>query len=246
MKFPQFFTCMFFGVALVGQTFSQDTSASARAALPVEINGHHIGETLLQFMVAEGTPQKFQDCAKLVLEPSTEKRYATEPKYSYKAGAESSTQSYSDWWTFKSRVDECVNLANGLKGETIALSSKSNMIMTFADNKMVEISLLFSETQPVYVLGIYYGPPLSFDDVLHDLTAKFGPPDTMGTRQMQNGFGGIFTYPVAMWTSRPDVTISATQDRDETVTHVTGVLIQERTYGDRMVQSRNARPNALQ
>lgn len=69
----------------------------------------------------------------------------------------------------------------------------------------------------------------------------------MGTRQMQNGFGGIFTYPVAKWTSRPDVTIYATQDRDgETVTHLTTVLIQDRAYVDRMVQLQNARPNALQ
>jgi hypothetical protein len=242
---------MFFGVALVGQTFSQDTSASARAALPVEINGHHIGETLLQFMVAEGTPQMFQDCATLVLDPSTEKRYATEPKFSYKA-KEDFTQSYLDWLTFKSRVDECVNLADGLKGKTIPLSSKSGANITFAENKLVQISLVFPEPICSSCTGArrpdsVFGPMLSFDDVLHDLTAKVGPPDTLGERQMQNGFGGIFTFPVAAWTSRPDVTIYATQDRDdETVTHLTTVLIQERAYGDRMVQLQNARPNAFQ
>lgn len=250
MKFSQFFTFVFLGVALVGQTFSQDTSASAKAALPVEINGHHIGETLLQFMVAEGTPQKFQDCAMLVLDPSTERRYATEPKFSYKAKVDF-TQSYLDWLTFKSRVDECVNLADGLKGKTIPLSSKSRANFTFTDNKLVQISLLFPEPVCSSCTGArdpagIFGPMLSFDDVLHDLTAKFGPPDAMSERQTQNGFGGIFTFPVAMWTSRPDVTIYATQDRDETVTHLTSVLIQERAYMERMAQLRNARPNALQ
>jgi len=143
--------------------------------------------------------------------------------------------------------------------------------MTFADNKLVQISMTFSEAfseaQPASAPGAHgsllssiselksaavdflglIGPVLSFDDVLHDLTAKFGPPDTVGTRQMQNGLGGIFTYPVARWTSRPDVTIYATQDRDdETGTHLTMVLIQDRGYVDRMVQLQNSRPNALQ
>jgi len=40
--------------------------------------------------------------------------------------------------------------------------------------------------------------------------------------------------------------IYATQDRDETVTHLTTVLIEDRAYEDRMVQLRNARPNVLQ
>jgi len=187
MKPSRFFKSVFLGVALVAQAFSQNTSASAKTILPVEINGHHIGETLLQFMVAEGTPQKFQDCATLVLDPSTEKRYATEPKFSYRAKVDL-TQGYSDWWTFKSRVDECLNLADGLKGKTIVLSSKSRGNMTFADTKLVQISLVFCETRPTVVPAAQFGPLLSFDEVLHDLTAKFGVPDTMGERQMQNGF----------------------------------------------------------
>lgn len=135
---------MFLGAALVGRTLSQDTSASAKSVPPVEIKGHHIGEALLQFAVAESTPQTFQDCATLVLDPSTEKRYATEPKFSYRDRDRVDYFAvHRDWLTFKSRVDECVKLADGLEGKTIELSSKSAGKMTFADKKLVQISMIF-------------------------------------------------------------------------------------------------------
>lgn len=236
MKFSRFLTSMLLAAALVGQTFSQDSTEAPKSVPPVEINGHHIGETLLQFMVAEGTPQKFQECATLVLDPSTKKHYKADPNYWDDKGL-----------VFKSRVDECVNLADGLKGKAIVLSSsKSKGRLTFADNKLVKISLVFAERPAGLAADGILGPSLSFDDLIHDLTAKFGPPDTIGQRQMQNGFGGIFTFPVATWTSRPDVTIYATQDRGETATYYSSVLIEERAYGERMVQLQNARPSVFQ
>jgi hypothetical protein len=91
------------------------------------------------------------------------------------------------------------------------------------------------------------GPLLSFDEVLHDLTTKFGSPDTRVERRMQNGFGAIFTFPVVTWVSRPDVTIYATQDRAfDTDDLVTSCQILQRAYADRIYQSQQARPNALQ
>ena len=136
--------------------------------------------------------------------------------------------------------------------------------MTFSGDKLVRICLLFYETiaSVDYWMGCQakaphltapigeIGPLLSFKQVLGDLTAKFGPPGETHERQMQNGFGGIFTFPVANWTRRPDVAIYATQFRDQDSRDddvlSTLCLIVERAYADSLAQSDQARPNALQ
>jgi hypothetical protein len=215
--------------ALVGETFSQGAPVQP-AVPPVEIKGHHIGETVEDFMIAQGRAERLRECS-------------LHPRKRSKGGPDF----YLDQLD---RLDECVQLGDGLAGKTVVLEARlsdhTQAQMTFADNKLVGIFLSFSETQPAGLPTGIFGPLLSFDDVLRDLTAKFGPPDTRGERQMQNGFGGIFTFPVVRWTSRPDVGIQLTQDRDETVTHRTSVSVVDRNYLDRLDQSRQARPNVLQ
>jgi len=236
---------MFLGAVLMGQTFSQDKPAPATAAPPVEIKGHHIGETIQEFMIAKGTPQRIQECAELLNDPATAKRYEREPKVSA-----AKISAYGDWLDFKSKVDDCKELGAGLRGEILSLypnfADHTQASMTFVGNKLVQIRLRFPETQPAVVPAGQFGPLLSFDDILRDLTAKFGPPNSLSQRQMQNGFGAVFTFPVASWTTRPDVRVSLTQDPSETTTRLTTVEIQDRTYGDKILQTQKDRPNALQ
>jgi hypothetical protein len=230
---------MFLGITLAGHAVSQDKSAPAKAVPPVEIKGHHIGETVQEFTIANGTPEQLQQCGDFLGDSSTQKHYAK---------IKSST-SESDL-KFKWRVDECIKLADALSGEPTDFSPKfadhTQARMKFVGNKLVAIYLSFPETQPAVVPAGNFGPLLSFDEVLRDLTAKFGPPDTLGQRQMQNGFGAVFTFPVASWTTRPDVRVYATEDQSEAVTHLTSVEIQDRAYGDTILQEQKDRPNALQ
>jgi hypothetical protein len=234
MPFSRYFEVNCFALSLACQSLCQTP--------PVEIKGHHIGEKFVEFEIKQGMQQQAQDCNKFFQDPATQKRIAN--------GVPKKISDYASWSEFKLRVENCNKLADAFEGKTVEMpitfKDGTRTQMTFVDSKLVQIMLSFSETQAAGLPVGIFGPLLSFDDVLRDLTAKFGRPDVIGQRQMQNGFGAVFTFPEATWTSRQDVRIYATQNRDGTVTHLTTVQIQERAYGDRIIQSKNARPNSLQ
>ena len=207
-----------------------------QAVSPIEIKGHHIGETIQEFMAAQRIPNRLRDCSALL----SERKKPNDKKIRAINQSEHGLRFDSD---------ECLKIADGLTGHVVEFqpwfSDYAWAHMTFADNKLVQISLLFPETRRPGSFAGMNGPLLSFGEVLHDLTIKFGPPDTTGERQMQNGFGAVFTFPVANW-SKTDVTICATQDRNENYTNLTSVIILERAYADRLAQKEKELHSALQ
>jgi hypothetical protein len=228
-------------VLLCATLAAAQAGAPVKAPAPVEIKGHHIGETIEEFSIARGNPS-LQACAALLKDPSEPKRYAkVKNANSIVPAAE---------LEFEFEVEDCLKYADALTGKQVDLSPNFNdhaqVNMTFVGDQLVQIHLFFLETPAPNLPAGVVGPLLSFTDVVHDLTLKFGPPDSMSEKQMQNGYGVVFTFPVASWTERSDVRIQATQDRDNSLGYTTTVEIQGRSYGDKLLQSQKERTNSLE
>lgn len=215
------------GMVLVVTAVAHGQSAQDAAGSPlpvVLIKGHHIGESVLDYLNASALRSKPRECADVLTNPKTQKRYAKRSN-AFDAHDEE----------FRAKVEDCVRLADALSGKAVKLLNGLDEF-SFVTGCLVELRVKS-------VIG--------FDDVMRDLAQKYGPPDSRADRQFQNGFGAVFVHPVALWTSRHDVEIVAAELPDAVEIPGTfrfypvSIIIQDRTYADAREKKQQERPNSL-
>src|ERR1700677_2719903 len=135
MSFSRCLAVVALAISFACQSFGQKP--------PVEIKGHHIGETFVEFEIKQGMQQQALDCNKFFHDPATQKRIAN--------GVPKKSSEAASWVELKLRVEDCNKLADAFEGKTIEMPITFNdgtrTRMTFVGSKLVQIMLSFPETQ---------------------------------------------------------------------------------------------------
>jgi hypothetical protein len=191
--------------------------ASAQEQVPT-IKGHHLGETVMEFLRVENAAPKLSQCHDLLADPKTPKRSQKE-------------------MLLKLQVDDCMNIANVLQtGDGEIGAGQLNMTpaghSTFEHGKLIKMELDFWNLP---------GKTYSFDSVLSDFSTKFGDPSRTWSDDFQNGFGARFSYRRAAWKTK-DLVISLAELQDDSTT----AIVEDRAHAEQSARDAEARhKNAL-
>jgi hypothetical protein len=188
-------------VGLLAASALSQASSATLAPAPIEIRGHRVGETILQFLTVEKAQDKLTHCrdqlldSTLVARVTALKQCMSQPLrkgcMNFLADAELQTAS--------AEMEECLRVASVINGGSEKLGAKVlNMSLpgsaSFDHGKLVEMDLDFWNLP-----GNGRSFAGGYDAVLLDFIAKLGTPTKVWSDEFQNGFGARFSYRRAAW-----------------------------------------------
>jgi hypothetical protein len=210
VKFPIFL------LLVMIQASGQSTNAvnPAQPAQPVTVKGHHIGETVIEFLKTENASDQLSYCRDLLSDPKTPKKMAGDV-------------------VLTAKVEQCTSLANVLQtgAGTIGAATLKMQIpgsASFDQRKLVQLEL--------YFWNLPGGSSYSFDAVLADFVTKFGESSKQWSEDFQNGYGARFTYRRAAWTT-DDLIVVLTELEHGSVT----AKIMDRAFAEKAARDEQAK-----
>lgn len=178
------------------------------------IRGHHIGESVSEFLSIAAASGKLVSCHDLLADPKLPKRMSKDA-------------------TLKLQVDDCIEIANVIRTGTgqvgsgqIPLGVAGHSI--FDHDKLVEIELDFWNFPSIR-------SQYSFETVLRDFASKFGSPSREWSDNFQNGFGAQFSYRRALWKTQ-SVIVSLRELQDDSAT----AIVQDRSREEQIERDAEA------
>lgn len=185
---------------------------------PTIIKGHHMGETIIEFLKTENATDKLGECRDLLSDPKLNKRIQKDP-------------------ILQVNSDECMTLANALQTGSGNLGARVLKMQTpgsatFDQGKLVGLELDFWNLpgrQSSY----------SFDAILKDFITKIGAPGKSWSDEYQNGFGAKFTYRRASWTTGDAIVLLTELENDSVTTKITDRAFAEKAARDEEAKHKN-------
>ena len=168
---------------------------------PVELKGHRIGETVMQFLSTEKAAGNLTHCHDQLVDTALTAKVAELKRCrSSGNGGQRCYKLITDvqLQLADAEIDECTKLGAAINGGSTKLGSRVlNLPLpgsaSFDHGKLVEMELDFWNLP---------GNDKSFggyDVVLQDFVAKLGTPTKTWVDEYQNGFGVRFSYRRASW-----------------------------------------------
>jgi hypothetical protein len=198
------------------------SSVQARAQSAPTFKGHTIGETLADYLTIEARhplienhlPLMLSDCEPVVADPKTEKKARARLGYTKEKDLLGTCQ-------------RLLKLRDGEEGSVIPDVFGVSNPGEFSGGRLV--SLMFYLT---------LGADLTSKEIRDDMQRKLGPPTHEGQETYQNGFGGKFDFPWAVWDAGKTSATFKQQDRDSVVVVVWDTEWQKK-------QKKEERPSSL-
>jgi len=182
--------------------FSQGPTGSASATSSIEMKGHHVGESVLQFLAVEKAGGNVTHCHDQLVDSALTARAAELKQCNSRADTGKrclKLMTDTELQLAANEIEECLRLASAINGGSEKLGAKVlNMALpgsaSFDHGKLVEMELDFWNLP-----GNEKSFAGGYDAVLQDFIAKFGAPTKSWADEFQNGFGARFSYRRAVW-----------------------------------------------
>jgi hypothetical protein len=199
-----------------------------KPAPAIEIKGHHIGETVLQFLAVEKAEPNLTRCHDQLVDSALTTRVNEMKQCDSRADTGNRCMKLitdTQLHIASSEIDECLKLASAINGGAQKIGSKLLSMplpggASFDQGKLVELELDFWNL-PGNELSFAGG----YEVVLQDFIAKLGSPTKAWSDEFQNGFGARFTYRRASWESD-----TVTVVLSELENHNASAIMRDRAY----------------
>jgi hypothetical protein len=175
------------------------------------IQGHHMGETVLEYLKVENAGETLTRCHDFLLDPATEKLAQKDI-------------------AVKMRIESCLNLAHVIETGAGTLGAADVKRITpghaaFDQGKLVLMELDFwnlPTLKPLY----------SFDSTLHDFSLKFGAPAQTWSDDFQNGYGARLSFRRAAWGTKDTLVLLSEMQMDSST-----AVIEDKAFAHKSAQA---------
>jgi hypothetical protein len=211
------------------------------------IVGHHIGESIQEFLSAENANDAVPHCEKVVIDEKVLAqlaknqdcenrhlltRFGTIDDRCIKLGASPDVTQGKGCQLLLSAVKS----GSAVKvGATIFHMNKPGWV-SFDQNRLVQMELDFWNMPAASGVKSSY----SFDSVYTDFTARLGEPDKKWSEEFQNGYGARYSYQRAMWTKANSYIFIGELQGDSVTALLSDKSIEDKKQADAAATHKNA------